>query len=103
MDIEITTVTILTVAGNGAFIWIVLQFLVRPWLKPRAAAWYYPALMNTIAVFIGLIGAIAATVILGLTYENILNGILVALGGAIVAVGGDTMVGNMAGWYSGRK
>ena len=103
MNIEITTATILTVAGNGAFIWIVLQLLVRPWLKPRAAAWWYPAAMNSIAGGLGLLGALAATALPGYSYENILNAVLVALGGTLAAIGGNEMVGNMLQWYSERK
>jgi hypothetical protein len=103
MNIEITTATMLTVAGNGAFIWIVLQFLVRPWLKPRAKEDNYPAIMNSIAFGVGLIGAIAATAIMGFSYENIVNGVLIALGGMVVAVGGDEVIGNMASWYTARK
>ena len=103
MNIDLASADLLVVAGNGAFIWIILQLLVRPWLKPRAGEWWYPAAMNTVAVGIGLVGAIAATAILGFSYENILNGVLVALGGAVVAVGGNEMVENMLTWYSSRK
>ena len=102
MDIELNSADLLAVAGNGAFVWMVLQLLIRPWFKPRAAEWWYPAAMNAIAVGVGLIGAIAAVAVLGFSYENILNGVLVALGGAVVAIGGNEMVENMAKWYSGR-
>ena len=103
MNIELTSTDLLVVPLNGAFIWIILQLLVRPWFRPRAAEEWYPAAMNTIAVFIGLVGAIAATAIPGYSYENILNAVLVGLGGAVVAIGGNEMVGNMASWYSDRR
>ncbi len=103
MNIDLTSTDLLAVAGNGAFVWMVLQLLVRPWLKPKADKLNYPGVMNLIAVGVALIGAIAATVVLGLSYENILNGVLVALGGAIIAVGGNEMVENMAGWYGKRN
>ncbi len=102
MNIDLTSTDLLTVAGNGAFVWMVLR-LVRSWLKPRAKAWWYPAAMNSIAIGIGLVGALAATAVLGFSYENILNGVLVALGGAIIAVGGNEMVENMASWFGKRK
>ena len=103
MNTDLTSLDLLAVAGNGAFVWIVLQLLVRPWLKPKAGEWWYPAAMNSMAVGIGLLGAMLATAVLGFTYENILNGVLVALGGAVIAVGGNEMVGNMLSWYSGRN
>jgi hypothetical protein len=103
MNVELNSADLLVVAGNGAFIWMVLKLLVRPWFKPRAAEWWYPAAMNLIAVVIGLIGAIAAVAVLGFSYENILNGVLVALGGAVIAIGGNEMVENMVGWYSAKK
>ena len=103
MNVELNSADLLVVAGNGAFIWMVLKLLVRPWLKPRANEWWYPAVMNLIAVVIGLVGAIAAVAVLGFSYENILNGVLVALGGALAAVGGNEVVGNMLKWYSAKK
>ncbi len=103
MNIDLTSTDLLAVAGNGAFVWMVLQLLVRPWLKPKAKAWWYPAAMNSVAVGVGMVGALAATAVLGFSYENILNGVLVALGGAIIAVGGNEMVENMASWYGKRK
>ncbi len=102
MNIDLTSADLLVVAGNGAFVWMVLRLLVHPWLKPRKAKLNYPAVMNSIAVGIGLVGAIAATAVLGFSYENILNGVLVALGGALIAVGGNEAVGNMASWFGKR-
>ena len=103
MNVELNSADLLVVAGNGAFVWMFLRLLVRPWLIRVVAEWWYPAAMNTAAVFIGLAGALAATVILGFNYENVLNGVLVALGGAVIAVGGNEVVGNMLAWYSAKK
>ncbi len=103
MDIELTNADLLVVAGNGAFIWIVMRMLVRPWLVKVTDAWWYPGSMNLAAVIIGLAGAFAATALPGFSYANILNAVLVALGGAVVAVGGNEMIGNMLKWYSAAR
>ena len=95
MNVELNSADLLVVAGNGAFIWMVLYLFVRPWLKRRAKSWWYPGVMNAFAGGVGLLGALAATALPGYSYENILNAVLVALGGALVAVGGNEVVGNM--------
>lgn len=103
MNIELTSKDLLVVAGNGAFIWMVMYLFVRPWLKRAAAIWWYPGVMNAIAGGVGLLGALAATALPGYSYENIVNAILVALGGTLAAVGGNEVVGNMLSWYSAKK
>lgn len=105
MNIELTSKDLLVVAGNGAFIWMVMWLLVRPWFKKlrEAKLWWYPAAMNSIASGLGLFGALAATALPGYSYENILNAVLVALGGTLAAVGGNEVAGNMLKWYSVRK
>ena len=103
MDIELASADLLVVAGNGAFIWMVMRLFVRPWLNRKAESWWYPAAMNSIAGGLGLLGALAATALPGYSYENILNAVLVALGGTLAAIGGNEMVGNMLQWYSERN
>ncbi len=100
MNVELNSADLLVVAGNGAYIWMVMYLLVRPWLKRKAASWWYPAAMNTIAFGVGLLGALGASALPGYSYENVLNAFLVALGGALAAVGGNEVVGNMLKWYS---
>lgn len=87
---ELTVASLLTVAGNGVFVVLVLQLLVKPWFKPAAngrAHSRYPALMNLAAALIGMLGAIAAQAVTGLHYEGVLQAALVGLGGGAAAVG----------------
>ena len=103
MNIELTTNNLLTVAGNAAFIWLVLRLLIKPWLRVRYPALpdgrtnpNYSGLMNVAAVVVGLIGAIAASFVPAVSYASILDAILIGLGGAALAVGLNEGVGNMA-------
>jgi hypothetical protein len=100
--IELTTSNLLTVVGNAGLIWLVLRLLVKPGLKMRYPTGpngptnpSYAAWMNVAAVGIGLIGAVAASIIPGVTYSGILDAILVGLGGAALAVGLNEGVGNI--------
>lgn len=89
---ELSTNDLLTVAGNGAFVWLVLQLLVKPWLKSDRPT--YPAVMNAAAVLVGLIGAVAAAAVTPLEYSSILQAVLVGLGGAATAIGMHEVAGN---------
>lgn len=98
---ELTVEGLLTVAGNGAFVLLVLQLLVKPWLKPdegddSPAAKRYPAYMNLAAVAVGLIGAVAAQAVIGFEYAGVLQAILVGLGGAAVAIGSYELGDNLS-------
>jgi hypothetical protein len=101
--VELTSSNLLTVAGNAAFIWLVLRLFVKPWLKNRYPSKpggqtnpSYAAWMNVAAGIIGVIGAILASIIPGVTYSGVLDAVLVGLGGAAVAVGLNEGLGNVA-------
>lgn len=103
MTVELNWESMLTVAGVASWTWIWLRLVIRPWLQKQENNWWYPAAMNSTAIVVGWIGALLATLIPGFNYESVFNAVLLGLGGAVIAVGGNEIVGNMAKWYTDRK
>lgn len=92
---------LLTTGGVTAAVYVIMQFLAKPWLRrkyPDQGA-DYEAVMNTVAAAIGVMLAEAAA--LGLTprpewtAELFLTAFLVGIGGAFLAVGLHEVASNV--------
>jgi len=101
---EITTESLLNVAGNAALVAIVLQLLVKPATKKVQAsnADLYPFILNICALVLGIGFAFLAQAAFGLDYESGLQAVLTGIGGAAVATLGYETVSNIAGYARSR-
>lgn len=77
-------------AGVAALTALLLGGLVKPWVKRGMGEdhQFYVPVLNTVTFAIALGLATLGAVGLGLTYENVVNGLLVAIVGFTSAIGG---------------
>jgi len=77
-------------AGVAALTALLLGGLVKPWLKSLLGEEnkFYIPVMHTITFLIALGLATLGAVVLGFTYVNVVNGLLVAIVGFTSAIGG---------------